>query len=467
MANIDYDEKLTQVEGAKQEALSELEQTYGGMIDEAQKYYQTQIDASKEWANTQAALQQQKTDLAIEQIEQQKDQTKKDYTKEQSGAYADWQKESNKYGVNAEELAAGGLAGTGYGESSQVRMYNTYQNRVATARESYNLAILNYNNAIKEAQLQNNSALAEIAHAALQQELELALAGFQYENELVLAQASQKAQIEETYYNRYLDVLDQMNTENALAEQARQYNQNYELQVKEYEEGVRQFDEELARLKELDAQENDLAIQELELKKAELELKKEQLEEEKRQFDITAGLTSTNSMSGSSVTGRFLQNDVVTNAKNMVDAAAAQINKSNTTSSAPGKLLDNAVNEINKNIQEKMENNATSDTGSGTTNAGRTYSGGSSRIYAVSTDYYRGEINSDAKTYGTFSNGYQPKGITGHGMLSKTGEKVLVPAEIQYGAKKGKTVEVKQNVWKAEDGTRWIWDGMNNCYVPE
>ena len=31
-------------------------------------------------------------------------------------------------------------------ESSKVSMYNTYQNRVATARDSYNRAVLNYNN---------------------------------------------------------------------------------------------------------------------------------------------------------------------------------------------------------------------------------------------------------------------------------------------------------------------------------
>ena len=167
MANIDYEEQMTQYEEEKQQRLTETEQMYGGMIDNDKQFYQDQIDESKRWAAQQSALQQEKTDFTIEQIEQQKAQTKKDYTKEQSGAYADWQKESNRYGVNAEEMAAGGLSGTGYGESSQVRMYNTYQNRLATARESYNLAILNYNNAIKEAQIQNNSALAEIAHGAV------------------------------------------------------------------------------------------------------------------------------------------------------------------------------------------------------------------------------------------------------------------------------------------------------------
>jgi hypothetical protein len=95
---------------------------------------------------------------------------------------------------------------------------------VATARESYNQAVLNYNNSIKEARLQNNSALAQIAYEALQAQLELSLAGFQYKNNLILEQANTKRQVESEYYNRYLSVLDQINKEKALAEEQRQFN---------------------------------------------------------------------------------------------------------------------------------------------------------------------------------------------------------------------------------------------------
>lgn len=223
---IDYgDERFTRVESEKTAALDELEKTYSGMIGESDKYYQQQIDASKEWADKQTQLQQEQSDFAVEQIEQQKDQAQKDYTKEQSGAYVDWQKQSNRYGVEAERQASAGMSGTGFGESAQVSMYNTYQNRVATAREVYNRAVLNYDNAIKDARLQNNAALAEIALQALQQQLELSLQGFQYKNTLVLEQANRKLEVENNYYNRYQDVLNQINAENALAEQIRQYNE--------------------------------------------------------------------------------------------------------------------------------------------------------------------------------------------------------------------------------------------------
>ena len=267
MANsydINYDdERLTAVENERQDALNENEQLYSGMISDTDKYYQDQIQASKDWADTQTKLQQENTDFAISQIEQQKEQAQKDYAKEQSGAYVDWQKQSNRYGANAEQMAAAGMSGTGYSESAQVSMYNTYQNRVSTARESYNQAVLNYNNSIKEAQLQNNSILAEIAYQSLQQQLELSLAGFQYKNQLILDQANRKTELDNIYYQKYQDVLDQINTENAMAESVRQYNENLALEKAQLEESKRQFDLELEEKKrQFDEQMGKLLIDE-------------------------------------------------------------------------------------------------------------------------------------------------------------------------------------------------------------
>lgn len=294
--SVNYDdERFAQVEQDKQSAITDIENTYNGMINESDQYYQSQIDASKEWAEKQQQIQQDNTDFAIEQINQQKDQAQKDYTKEQAGAYVDWQKQSNQYGANAEQMAANGLTNTGFSESSQVGMWNTYQNRVASARQSYNQSVLNYNNAIKEAQLQNNSALAEIAYNALQQQLEISLQGFQYRNQLVLELANQKQQLNSEYYGRWQDVLNQINTENAMAEEIRQYNESMAMQQKQLEEEIRQFNAELERLKAKDKEEYALEIQKLELQKA-------QLEEEKRQFNtqMAAKKNSSSRSSGKS-----------------------------------------------------------------------------------------------------------------------------------------------------------------------
>lgn len=234
--DINYeDERFSDVKEAETQQLTEYEQTYNGMIGDTDKFYNDLKDNAQQWADKQSQIQQEQTDFTIEQIEQQKAQAQKDYTKEQAGAYVDWRKQSNQYGTEAEKMASAGLTNTGFSESSQVSMYNTYQNRVATARESYNQAVLNYNNAIKDARLQNNAALAEIAFNAFQQQAEYSLQAFQYKNQLVLDLADKKMQTKQFYADQWQRVLDQMNKENALAEEIRQFNENQAWQTEQAE----------------------------------------------------------------------------------------------------------------------------------------------------------------------------------------------------------------------------------------
>lgn len=385
------DKRLLAVESEEKAALRENEKLYGDMVKQSDQYYKAQIDASKQWADKQTQLQNQQTDFAIEKIEQQKDQAEKDYTKEQSASYVDWQKQSGQYGVNAEQTTASGLANTGYAESSQVSMYNTYQNRVASARESYNRAILNYDNAIKDARLQNNSILAEIAYNSLQQQLELSLAGFQYKNQLLTTMADKKAQITDRYHAQYQDVLDQINKENALEEEIRQYNQNYALDLKKYNESVRQYNEEMA-------------------------LKKAQLEEEKRQYNTALAASKSSGGGGGSSSG-------------------GRVSKSKSSSKSTGANIY-ALTSVGDKVKPGNK-------------------------YAVETEYYKGKSNPDAKKYGVFSNGYQPKGISGHGKLSKSGKTVQISTQTLSGKKQ----TLVQNVWKAEDGTSWYWEGRQNKYI--
>lgn len=232
---VNYDDKrFSEVESQKSDALKDLENTYNGMIEDSQKGYNDQIQASKDWVDKQTDIQNKNTDFAIEQINQQKDQTRKDYLKEQSGAYVDWQKQSNQYGAKAEQQASMGMANSGYSESSQVSMYNTYQNRLAAAREVYSRADLNYKNKITEAKLQNSALLAEIAYKGLQEQLSLGLEAMQYKNSLLIQKTSEKRAIDNDYYTRWRDVLSQINTENALAEQQRQFNANLAFQKEQF-----------------------------------------------------------------------------------------------------------------------------------------------------------------------------------------------------------------------------------------
>lgn len=223
---IDYnDERFGQVQAEKEATMGKVNDTYNGMINGADAYYNDLRQATQSYEQKQSELQQARTDQAIKEIHQNKDQAEKDYLKEQKASYADYAKQTNEYGVNSEQMASAGLSGSGYSESSKVSMYNTYQNRYAIARESYNQAVQNYNNQIAQAELNNNSALAEIAFNSLQKQLELALEGFQYKNTLLTTKLNTEMDVDNNYYTRYQDVVNQINTENAFAEQIRQYNE--------------------------------------------------------------------------------------------------------------------------------------------------------------------------------------------------------------------------------------------------
>ena len=220
------DKRFQEVNNKADQAITDVNNMYNNMINQSNQFYQDQVKAAEDYTNQQTQIQQANTDFAIEQINQQKEQAQKDYTREQKGAYADWQKQSNQYGVNAEQLASAGLQNTGYSESSQVSMYNTYQNRISQARDTYNRAVLDYDNGIKEAQLTNNAKLAEISYKGLQTKLEMALDGFQYNNKLLQQQLAALNEEKDRYYSQWQDVLKQINTENALAEEQRQFNTN-------------------------------------------------------------------------------------------------------------------------------------------------------------------------------------------------------------------------------------------------
>lgn len=269
--NVDYDdERLQQVKTEEKTFTDETMKTYDDMINGSTEFFDDKIKEIDRYKTEQEKIQNENTDFAIQEINQQKDQAHKDYLREQSGAYTDWQKQSNEYGANAEKEAMMGMSGTGYSESSQVSMYTTYQNRVATAREAYVKAVQNYDNAITQARLQNNSVLAEIAHQAFTQQIEVALEGVMYKNNLITEKTNQKLAINKLYTEKWQNVLNQINTENALAEQIREFNADYELKEKQFQETIRQFDIEIKRLKEKDAAENAAQIRSLELQEAKL-----------------------------------------------------------------------------------------------------------------------------------------------------------------------------------------------------
>lgn len=215
---IDTDsEEFKAIEAEKADKLAANEKFYDDMASNISGVYDTAIGAARDYANTQSKLQQERTDLTIKQLEEQKEAEEKDYKREQSAAYVDYTRQSGKFGAEAEEMAARGLSGSGFSESSRIAMHNAHQVRIATAREVFKRAVLNYDNMMAEARLQNSSALAEIAFDALQAEINYSIAALKEGNAILMAKEEQNMAIESMYDGKWESLYDRLFAENEFA----------------------------------------------------------------------------------------------------------------------------------------------------------------------------------------------------------------------------------------------------------
>lgn len=77
---------------------------------------------------------------------------------------------------------------------------------------------------------------------------------------------------------------------------------------------------------------------------------------------------------------------------------------------------------------------------------------GKKTVMSYTTNPYTGDDNAEIiEEYGAFDNGYQPRGVPGHGKLLRSVGKDEINGNMQ-------------NVFQAEDATLWIWDGSINEY---
>lgn len=229
--NVNYeDDRFKQVENEKQSELNKYNETYNDLINERNNLTNQQQEMVDRWENTQKDIANKNLQYQKDLIEQQRKKAEQTYQNEAKASYIDYQKEVDKYGVSRENAVNNGLSNSGYSESSKVDMYNTYQNRLGIARKSMQDAGLEFDNAIRQAQLSNDETLAQNALTALQNKLNIILEGFNYKSEQENNRLNWNNTINNNYYNRYKDVESQINYENETAEKIRQYNEQMEYQ---------------------------------------------------------------------------------------------------------------------------------------------------------------------------------------------------------------------------------------------
>ena len=267
---VDYnDSRLVSVKNEQAQKESEIKNRYDTLANESKIYYDKQIENSKNWAEKQTELQNNSLNQTLTEIQQNKDQTEKEYMKEQKGAYADYQKQINPYSVRAEQMAANGLSNSGFSENERINKYLAYQNRYTSAREDLNKALININNSIVQARNANDARIAEIAEKAMDEQLSLSLQAFNYRSTLMQEKEQRIAENTDRYNSQYQNVLAQINQE--IENQKWWDNFNYEREQRE--------------------KEFNLKMQELALKKREAE---------KQMEYITAQINALNKKSSSS-----------------------------------------------------------------------------------------------------------------------------------------------------------------------
>lgn len=311
------EERYAKVEADRQNAINQSNQVYNDLISGNTALAQQQKDYINTWQNTQNEIADRNAAYQVELQNQNKEKAQKEFDREaiaSKNAYYDF---INPYGAQAEIQAQNGLNNTGYAETTKLGAWNTQQNRTAQARASMNNAKLQYDNAIKEIELNRDTTKSQYALQALQQQLDAALQEYNTRSQLSQSQLSNTQSLDSEYNNRYNTVWQQINTEKEQAEAIRQYEQNYALQKQQFNEDIRQFDENIAYLKAKDAREYELEIKKLEEQKRQAQQAQANWEKEYQlslqQMRKSSGGSSGRSSGGSSGSGISLSGSSLSN----------------------------------------------------------------------------------------------------------------------------------------------------------
>ena len=149
---------------------------------------------NNDYLKQQQVLNDQIVDKGVEKVKQETDFQKQQYEQEANKAgkalYADYMKQQNNYGANAEMLASQGLSNSGYSETSKVNLYNNYQSNVTTLMTEMNNNKAKLDLQLNQAYLDADIQKAQNAVKTLQQQMQMAMDTYQLRYSLYRDQIS-------------------------------------------------------------------------------------------------------------------------------------------------------------------------------------------------------------------------------------------------------------------------------------
>lgn len=243
------DARLKSLEKEKTTTLNNQNKLYDNLLSQNQELLNKQNSWQDTYQTQQNAIYDKSTQLATSDLQQKQQANEQAYQKEATASESSYQKAINPYGVQAEQQAAAGLQNSGYSETAKMMAYNTARNRTAIARSTAKTVDAEYQKAISEAQLNNDTQKAALALELLQSKLQNELTAFQTSSGLQQNKLASQQATDQTYYGKYQDVIAQQNYEKEQANALKQYEQ--ELLYKKQRDQIsdKQYQQQLAQAK--------------------------------------------------------------------------------------------------------------------------------------------------------------------------------------------------------------------------
>lgn len=225
--------RLNNVYNNREKAIAENNAGYDKLINDA-AVLRDQTNATAE----QMQIEQDKiadANLAFQNtlINQGKEQAQKQNKKEQNKALNEYQAYTNPYGYQSEIMGQNNLTNSGVNATKELGAYTAYQNRVATANSSLQSAMTQYDNALLEAQKDNDVAKAQNALTKLQTQLQNAETYFNNTSALTQNKLNQINSLNQQFDNQYNAVYNQILSEQQQQEAIRQFNETLAFQKKQ------------------------------------------------------------------------------------------------------------------------------------------------------------------------------------------------------------------------------------------
>lgn len=171
-------------------------------IDELTKQQGTMLDES---LKKQEEIVNKQTQMNVDALERNKTEIDEQANKTNQALYTEYKKASNPYGVNAEATYARGLGNSGYAETTQTNLYNTYQKNVTNTINNAQKLKSDFDFQISQARQNGDITLAQNALQIYMQKMQLLTEEYELRNnrEQYLYQKEQDALAQSNWEKEY------------------------------------------------------------------------------------------------------------------------------------------------------------------------------------------------------------------------------------------------------------------------